>query len=182
MTKMSKAQQENIRAAHVNTYGNGRQVATTGNGRRYLLANGWMHSNMRPTTAGLIAAGIDMDAIHAEAIIEDAQRSSAHVRNNCPALPVGGCMQCTAPATVRAALGDDSAYHVLDTLHGEALTEDFRRRVIALRRNPELARGTLGGVELAQAAIADLIERHHAMAIVENALREAEAWAGQAIL
>ena len=39
-----------------------------------------------------------------------AQAGVAHVRNNCPALKVGGCMKCAAPATVRAAQGDDSAY------------------------------------------------------------------------
>ena len=35
-----------------------------------------------------------------------AQSGVAHVRDNCPALPVGGCMNCTAPATVRAARGE----------------------------------------------------------------------------
>ena len=33
-----------------------------------------------------------------------------HIRTNCPDLAIDGCMQCTAPATVRAAQGDDSAY------------------------------------------------------------------------
>lgn len=116
------------------------------------------------TTAGLVAAGVDMDAIHAVALVEDSRRrvaaavqghpealegtlggpemilavlplaieqahgealafvareqhiaqsmSGGHIRKNCPALRVGGCMKCTAPATVRAARGEFvSAYN-----------------------------------------------------------------------
>jgi len=74
------------------------------------LRNGWVDRHGRETTAGLVEAGVDMAAIEDWAYREHAKRSPAHVRNNCPALPVGGCMQCTAPATVRAAQGDDSAY------------------------------------------------------------------------
>lgn len=72
MAKMSKAQRTNILASHATA---GRHnIMTTGAGRRYLLANGWAHGANNvflPTTAGLIAADVDMDAIHAEALAED---------------------------------------------------------------------------------------------------------------
>jgi hypothetical protein len=62
---------------------------------------------------GSYRAGLDI--LHAEALAEllahvlrqqhIAQSGVAHVRNDCPALAVGGCMKCTAPATVYAAQG-----------------------------------------------------------------------------
>jgi len=51
-----------------------------------------------------------IEQAHSQALDEAAERAPAHIRTNCPALKVGGCMKCTAPATVRAAQGDDSAY------------------------------------------------------------------------
>ncbi len=51
-----------------------------------------------------------IEQAHADALDEAAERGPAHVRSNCPALPNGGCVRCTAPATVRAAHGDESAY------------------------------------------------------------------------
>jgi hypothetical protein len=160
MTKMSKAQRTAILDFHNGVtakchtlVGNARTLAA-------LVANGWAFfpahvtsrvaelGNVRVayvTTAGLVAAGVDMDAIYAEALeiheireewhaevdAADAARQAgvveaahadaldyvareqhiaqsgvSHVRDNCPARAVGGCMKCTAPATVRAARGE----------------------------------------------------------------------------
>jgi hypothetical protein len=145
MTKMSKAQRAAILAAE-----NQIKYTPGGAAKRFgmvvagartehvLRREGWVFGPFdQVTRAGLIAAGVDMDAIHAEALEmsgpwtnrlsaegrqvirdathaealrEHARRAPAHIRTDCPALAIDGCMQCTAPATVRAAHGDDSAY------------------------------------------------------------------------
>lgn len=128
MTKMTKTQRTAILDFHngVNAKGN-TMIVRHSNTIAALVREGWAR---RPggmtkrqaavyppsarrvayvTRVGLIAAGVDMDAIHTEALAEDFERGQriaaaapAHVRDNCPALPVG-CSHCTAPMTIRAA-------------------------------------------------------------------------------
>jgi hypothetical protein len=120
MTKMSKTQRTAVLDFHNGVTSKRHTLVAGASTIQALIRNGWAiktSANYRTayvTTAGLIAAGVDMAAIEAEALDEAAERAPAHIRTNCPALANGGCMCCTAPATVRAAHGDDSAYRPLD--------------------------------------------------------------------
>lgn len=81
MTKMSEAQQFVILESHNSTgtvayWGRG-YVHTPRRTRDALLRRGWIAEGERPgqdrvTVAGLIAAGIDMDAVAAQAALEAA--------------------------------------------------------------------------------------------------------------
>jgi hypothetical protein len=156
MAKMSKTQQENVRAAHANLNSNGRQIATTARGREYLWNNGWMAPNLRPTTAGLIAAGVDMDAIETEAHKENNRREAderasilarhaAEVRDLAHAeawdehaerghvdnrAEIGAARTQRFHGLVKIARSFTAA---LDILHAEALVEDFTRRPFMVR-------------------------------------------------
>lgn len=138
--KMNATQRDAVLQAHRNRTGGENYIGMTMARSRTLAVlrrEAWVAGPFDiPTTAGLIAAEVDMDAIHADARVEDylrrphmvrameigaaereraalraaADQSPAHVRNHCPADAIGGCLQCTAPASVRASRGDDSAY------------------------------------------------------------------------
>ncbi|MFL6145590.1 MAG: hypothetical protein ACJ72N_27480 [Labedaea sp.] len=75
MTKMSKAQRAAILDAHERRMRRGvGQIIGRASTRAALRRGGWTRSFMDlPTRAGLIAAGVNMDAIHAEAITENAR-------------------------------------------------------------------------------------------------------------
>jgi hypothetical protein len=83
-----------------------------------------------------------------------------HVRNNCPALPFGGCMNCTAPATVRAAQGDDSAYRPERTRADEPYPVGDRRWVHgrAILDNVERDRHVGAFSSMSDAAFEQLLE------------------------
>lgn len=101
MAKMSKAQRAAILRAHENTTTSANSTAAfwsrgyvhaTGSSLEVMERNGWITAGRAVTREGLEAAGVDMDAIHAEALEyvaraqHIAQSGVAHVRNNCPAL------------------------------------------------------------------------------------------------
>lgn len=170
MTQMSKAQRTAVLEAHTYRVANpnglrdGHVDARGGKGRtarwrmiEAMMTAGHLDRAGRITRAGLVAAGVDMDALHAEASYEyslwemeqsAAEEATPAYRHFVKAVQLGG--------DYRAAM---------DVLHAEALVENGRRTVVALRRNPELADGTLGGVEMAQALVAHMIETDHAEAL-----------------
>lgn len=143
------------------------RVTVRGAGYRTLRAcvrQGWMTEPLNgvgePTIDGLKAAGL-----HAEAAAQ-AQREldeqAAH-----QATPA---YRTFAKAVQASTTGYRGA---LDILHAEALREDFRRRVAAARQDPETLRGTLGGVDMGSAVLAQLIEHDHDEAIKDDVVREA---------
>lgn len=82
MTKMSKAQRTAVLVAHRfalrDRYASGTAYANPRT-MRVLRREGWTGAYDQITRAGLIAAGVDMDAIHADALIEDEAREVAKV-------------------------------------------------------------------------------------------------------
>ncbi len=75
-----------------------------------------------------------------------------------------------------AAVIEGKSYRAaIDLLHEQADREAFRRRVAATRQNPQLAAGTLGGVDGFVAVLPALIEQDHAAALADDVVREARA-------
>jgi hypothetical protein len=106
MAKMSKTQRTAILTAHAERGSvRGRRVTL-----RILAANGWgrvdeINRGTYPTLAGLLDAGVDIDALHAEALADHALWGTGH-------------------AGYRAAM---------NALHAQALVEDFLRRPYMVR-------------------------------------------------
>lgn len=161
MAKMTKAQRTAILDAH-NYPGqklrglimaNKRTVAVL---KREGWATRWIDDESAwLTTAGLLAAGVDM---HADAAAENEMRDAAAAqatpayRRFCEATRQGG-----------------SYRDALDILHAEARREDSRRRVAAaVQGHPEALEGTLGGPEMVLAVLPLAIEQAHGEALAEN--------------
>lgn len=202
MAKMSKAQRTAILSRNEAAANRGIFIAPTDPTADVLVRNGWAffgvpgretqrgrRGSLYVTFAGLIAAGVDMDAIHRDALIEnglricdamDAEMEQAHAdaiaedfarREDAAAAWFGTpSFELFNGAIVKAG----SRRGALDLLRDEALAENFRRRVALARQQPETLRGTLGGVEMGLAVLAQLIESDHGAALSEYAATHPE--------
>lgn len=121
MTKMTQAQRKAALEAHTSTgvprgmFSLFVRTATF----RAMVRNGWAQGvsvfGGNVTTAGLLAAGVDMDAIHGEALYEESVRE----------LDRAALEQASPRARhFNAAVREGKSYRAaIDLLHGEALAE-----------------------------------------------------------
>jgi hypothetical protein len=118
MTKMSEAQRTAILYVFENR--NDDRVSAWSCGRRNtvesLVRSGWLAADYMPTVAGLVAAGVDMDALHGEALAENVDRQGIlEVPNTPRARTFALAVYAGADGTYQAAR---------DILHAEALREE----------------------------------------------------------
>jgi hypothetical protein len=180
MTKMSKAQRTAILEAYE------RKARATGSTRpgcfvvrpatlTAMVRNGWAEAlSLRVgiyTTAGLIAAGVDMDAIHAEALREDLKREIGEEP---------GDWQAGIDAQHAEALQQNACYVFADRMrdadHAGALTEDERRFPhVAVAYNA--AREIVARRGVRADATPQSAEAYARLMVVGYADRGAETWA-----
>lgn len=191
MTKMTKAQRTAILRAHNNggteaagtaIYWSRGRVRVPRRTADVLAREGWVSGDALVTTAGLIAAGVDMDAIHGEAIrennVRDADAASAErlhpsyklfnraVREGKSYRAALDILHAEAliengPWTNRLSVEGRQA--VRDAIHGEALVEDFLRRPSMVRAQE------IGAAERQRAAEkAETADRDRARAMVDE--------------
>lgn len=174
MAKMSRTQRAAILEAHTSgasalgTFSQFVRVASI----RAMARSGWAlgHSTFTGcvTTAGLIAAGVDMGAIEDEALAEHKMREAAAER----ATP--------AYRRLRAAVIEGKSYRAaLDILHREAILENGRR---ARQKHPLAFGGRLGDLLDELLAVPPLAtEQAHAgalgMNVVAAPLPAVDTWA-----
>jgi hypothetical protein len=163
MKKMSGAQRNAILAmwsapGDTSAFGHARGVT-----RKILRREGWLSGN-HYSFAGLIAAGVDMDAIHAEALhahaLWEMEQAAAHQAT--PAYR-------NFARAVRASTGYRDA---LDILHAEALDIDEIREVGGTCLRMDGAHATHGYARLGEGCN---LEREHAEALREDQRRRVAA-------
>lgn len=173
MTQMSKVQRTAILNAH-NYPGRKLRGLIMANKRTVavLLREDWATKWIDDesgwvTTAGLLAAGVDMDAIHAEALVENTLRECD--RN----------LAMSIADERRRLMASDfrnvdvmALNNVMGRLHAEALTEDQRRRVVKVREGRPEAVDSDGMI---LAVLPAAIEQAHAEALADDVVRAARA-------